>query len=526
MVSKITVTALVLIVAVPILLGYGMAFHEETITGYESSNSTNVTDLVNNVSIPIYNRYTGTSNNQVLYMDVYWTGVGWEKVLRSPGYAAISTNPSSWPILTSQIKTYTDIISTDYTEISEKDFIYTSDGKLTFRVTKDDGTEQFITPASGKTVMRCGSIIIYDDNTYSNVYKLEASALLGVPVTMSIYELVDGSDYGDPAYGWNPVPAGTGYSSVQDVYWMNGYNNSSVRMCVQLANGEGTTITPISSSGTSQTPDIYLDYSYVGGLVIDVGGEEHALGDYTKIYLEITPYSMKISGLSNWPTIGVTPTTYNTITIPYTDIGDIAQIYIDGNSNIEYRVDSAEVLTGYYPAVKDGNFSVGGYYPERTVLLSFSSIAVYGDEFGWGGQVWNVVDGKLQSANAQINGLRVKDLVLMQEYVENDGNPYYNFYVNNILISNFNQGGLLWLGGDWSLIVKASTMESTESTQLVWQPGEFAWNGVDSNFALIGLITTAGVFVGLGMYGARSGAKVGKLMIVCGCAAFIFLALM
>ena len=42
----------------------------------------------------------------------------------------------------------------------------------------------------------------------------------------------------------------------------------------------------------------------------------------------------------------------------------------------------------------------------------------------------------------------------------------------------------------------------------------------------MGLITCAAVFVGLGMYGARSGAKVGKLMIICGCAAFVFLALM
>ena len=83
----------------------------------------------------------------------------------------------------------------------------------------------------------------------------------------------------------------------------------------------------------------------------------------------------------------------------------------------------------------------------------------------------------------------------------------------------------LGLGGEWSLAVMAYNVEKIEGTHLVWQAGEFAFNGADSNFALIGLLTCGAVFVGLGMYGRRSGAKVGMLMLITGCAAFIFLAM-
>lgn len=532
--GKIAAIALTLIVAVPILLGYGMAFEEETYSSFESVNTTNVTDLINNYQEPIYNRYTGPANNQAIWADVYWAGVGYEKSIVSPKYGSVGDNPTSLPILAASSKTYEDVAPDSYTVITDTHFTWNSDGIFSLKVTHDGGTTNLLHPASGVNVFRYGSILMVGSDEY-NVKTLEVRSV-SIPAAahdMTINVLTAGSKYGDPAYGWSPVPYVSGWTAVRDVYWMNGYENESVRMMASFSNNEGITITPVSSDGSVQSPGFYFNYSSSGGLTIDVDygtadtsdDVTYTLGDYSKICIDIGTDSMRVSGLSAWPTMGADPQTYNAINLLYdTALNDISRILLDDISAVDLRVDSARVLTGYYPAIRDSNFSVGGYYPEQTVLVSFQSIAAYGDEFGWGGINYPVQDGALVSADEELNGLRIKDIVLMQEYVDGDS-PYYNFYINNTLISNFEQGGLIWFGGDWSLVAKVSQMENVESTRLVWQAGEWAFNGVGSDFALIGLLTCGAVFVGLGMYGRRSGAKVGMLMLITGCAAFIFLAM-
>lgn len=524
--GKIAAIAVTLIVAVPILLGYGLAFEEETYTSFESVNTTNITDMINNYQEPIYNRYTGPANNQALWMDVYWSGVGYEKSLVSPKYGSVGDNPTSLPILAASAKTYEDVAPDTYTVITDTHFTWNSDGIFSFRVTHDDGSTNLLHPASGVNVVRYGSILLVGSDEY-NVKTLEVRSVSIPPAAhnMTINIITAGSKYGDPAYGWNPAPYVSGWTSYRDVYWMNGYENNSVRMMAAFNNNEGITITPVSSDGSAQSPGYYFSCTTSNGITVETDDETYVLGQYSKICIDINTDSMTVSGINSWPTMGADPQTYNTITLPYDNaLADISRILLDDLSAVDLRVDSARVLTGYFPAIRDSNFSVGGYYPEQTVLVSFQSIAAYGDQIGWGGWIWQVENGALVSTDEALNGLRIKDIVLMQEYVDGD-TPYYNFYINNTLISNFEQGGIIWFGGDWSLVAKVSQMENVESTRLVWQSGEWAWDGVGTEFALIGLLTCGAVFVGLGMYGRRSGAKVGVLMLITGCAAFIFLAM-
>jgi len=56
-----------------------------------------------------------------------------------------------------------------------------------------------------------------------------------------------------------------------------------------------------------------------------------------------------------------------------------------------------------------------------------------------------------------------------------------------------------------------------------WIAGEFAWDGIDDNFLMVGLLTSLGVFIALGIYSRRSKASVWPLMLVAGGAAFLFL---
>ena len=149
--------------------------------------------------------------------------------------------------------------------------------------------------------------------------------------------------------------------------------------------------------------------------------------------------------------------------------------------------------------------------------IELADIGQIGDSITWGGETYAVTDGKITVNNVKI---KVSDLQLDSKYL--DG--VRTNYINGRQISTGSNS--LQLTGTWAAIVSLSELDHSTTTSTEWIAGEFAWNGVDQSFALMGLITCVAVFVGLGMYGARSGAKVGTLMIICGFAALIFLAIM
>ena len=68
--------------------------------------------------------------------------------------------------------------------------------------------------------------------------------------------------------------------------------------------------------------------------------------------------------------------------------------------------------------------------------------------------------------------------------------------------------------------------EEITLTKTQWNAGQFAWDGMDSNFLMVGLLTSLGVFIALGIYSRRSKSSVWPLMLVAGGAAFLFLIMM
>ena len=63
-------------------------------------------------------------------------------------------------------------------------------------------------------------------------------------------------------------------------------------------------------------------------------------------------------------------------------------------------------------------------------------------------------------------------------------------------------------------------MNTYNTTQ--WNVGSFGWNGMDENFLMIGLLTSIGVFIALGLYVRRPGASLWPLRVVCGGAVLFF----
>lgn len=81
---------------------------------------------------------------------------------------------------------------------------------------------------------------------------------------------------------------------------------------------------------------------------------------------------------------------------------------------------------------------------------------------------------------------------------------------------------MITFGGSWSAMITTESMESYTYTRTEWTPGQFGWNGLDQNFMMVGLLTSIGAFIALGIYIRRTKAALWPLLIVCGGAAMLF----
>ena len=116
----------------------------------------------------------------------------------------------------------------------------------------------------------------------------------------------------------------------------------------------------------------------------------------------------------------------------------------------------------------------------------------------------------------------VKNLELSSVF---NGSEYENT-INGILVSTSVTPSTITFNGDWSVTVSTVAQKSVEKEVTKWIPGKFAWNGMDDNFLMAGLMTSVGAFIGLALYGRRTGARIMPLLLVCGGAAFMFILMM
>ena len=102
----------------------------------------------------------------------------------------------------------------------------------------------------------------------------------------------------------------------------------------------------------------------------------------------------------------------------------------------------------------------------------------------------------------------------------------YDNRINGITVSTTATPSTIAFNGSWSMKIVTAAQKQTTTTATHWIPGQFAWNGVDTDFKLVGLLTCLGAFIGLGIYAKSKRASILPLIIVCGCAGFMFLLLM
>ena len=138
MVSKITVMAIVVILAAPILIGYGMNLENDTETRYERTGSaTIVTGLLNNGMV--YS-YTNANVNNLNFDNIHYNTTQYHTI---PNYVAFTTTKSSIQLTAGTLSAYDDLENMYYMKIDNTAAgndstlgLSVSDGDLTYTFTK------------------------------------------------------------------------------------------------------------------------------------------------------------------------------------------------------------------------------------------------------------------------------------------------------------------------------------------------------------------------------------------------------
>ena len=542
--AKIVMAAVVLIVAVPILLGYGMSFQDVEKTTWNTGVEKNVTNYLYNdteyspVSIDSYSLNSMVLKDQISTLIPQYKTFGDEKT-NVPYTRTTWTAPIAFEANQYNYSVYIDPVSTPI----RADFNHINNSSFTLYVLSCvyDAANHTISGyhVSGGTVSAYSYPAAPGGNNWDPIVTFQEGSvtintLLTQPYSNNKYaNLVDG--WTIPAIpSYNGSPVGGQYAYAPNT--ANGSPYNDIILSINLGSFVGTASYTVDYSNGADPQSVTIESQQVAGvhtLTAYLNNHENEQTIYMSLANNVPSadhnwYQLRASSngiiLSYVGDIGSTFGAYQayddaswSFSTPK-DSYSIYGIYLPDNTTITYRGEYA-IQKGFdYPIIKNNSYTPKSFSGDSSEV-TISQIYRYGS-FEWGGETVTIdsngsylVEGRRSNVD--------KGIVLKTLYEDST----YTNYINGREVSQTSTAPVLNFNGAWDCTVKSTTLTSETSTSSEWVPGEFAWNGVDTSFALMGLITSVGVFVGLGMYGARSGAKVGMLMLICGGAALIFLAL-
>lgn len=513
--TKIVVLALVLVVAVPILVGYGTAFQDVEKSGWKPSTDNNITEMLNNSTAWAYfGANTFDSNGRVIYdaMDL-------QELPSYPLYSRFQTSPAT----SLQLKVTTipagDTI-TLATDGAPGTYLSNANGSVDVdvRYTAVDlsiRTDSF----SAISIAWTGTHIYGIKNLGGDDYQA-FDYPRGISVTfpeddVSVEQYVSGT-YADPSQGWK-VGQRALMNHTGALWSMNGRSLQSILMTLDLGATDPYSFTIYGEDSDVTVPVVFTGTKLmINGETVPAkisGGELSSSENVWQLVIDGT--GVKMNYIRNWPDSYGPSRSFHSV-----QISDASQSYtgIELESDIRYRVDYASVRSVSYPAITDNQYDPQFLLNDSgaSYRISITNADVIGSSLEFGGNTYAITDGKISvgSKSVDVNGIRLDSIY---------DNGIRSNRINGTEVST--GPTTVTFGGTWSAVVTQSDLNYETWTEYEWQAGEWAFNGIGSDFAIVGLLTCGAVFVGLGMYGRRSGAKVGMLMLITGCAAFIFLAM-
>ena len=178
------------------------------------------------------------------------------------------------------------------------------------------------------------------------------------------------------------------------------------------------------------------------------------------------------------------------------------------------RVDDAVFRSFEYPLIEDASYNPANF--KTNPATKITDINQYGSSITFGGNTYAVKKGNITLGSHEIP---VKDLVLSSVPNPNGG---YDNKIGNTVVSTTGSPSIITFDGKWSASITTAAQEEYEITKTEWKAGDFAWDGIDHNFIMAGLLASLGAFIGVGIYARRTKSSVWPLLIVCGGAALLF----
>ena len=558
MVSKVAVIALVGILAIPILLGYGMNFEQTTDTRYVPGEQvTDVTSLLKtgvSYSYAAANIYSLNTFNFISTYDPYQTAM---KAL--PDYNSFTQGgaKSILPMIRSysNVAASNDLTQYAYFTVSNPDtglnstVYYYDSGGNSQSITLNDTT--FVTFIHEENKIYVSQYIGYNRVTtsYSNPYRIDFSGTQisspNLPYVMLAYlDDSQNTGYVDIAAGFKFPrytfldPPFTSYGPMF-YFWSSPGRASELLLTIDLdsidPSEEKTYFWLLDDTYLYPTIQLLFEKSTVNGdLVWTVNGQE-IIYDNTGTNGNCYQILFKRSGaevryVGAWPNVIGAANVYRTYEIDWTDpIAEDEFIYGFGGygaDNLGYgapysmtmRMDSAAILDSQHDAIANVTYDpayITGYSSFET---SLNVVYSPGKSLTFGGHVYSITDG-----NITINGHKIPvNKMKLSSSVNADGN--YENKINGTIVSTTATPSTITFTGIWEdLAVNTRSLETETYTVNVWVPGQFAWDGLDSNFLMVGLMTSFGAFIALAIYSRRSRVSLWPLMLICGGAAALFL---
>lgn len=436
----------------------------------------------------------------------------------------VRDSSDSWTAIVNGSTTITGIawwkVATDYSgnvTVASRSYTALSPGSVyTFNTAPDTITGLQLYNSSTSTayytytddqelVSFSGGDVMVGATSYSNISQIQVvypASFSELTVTVP----TPTGQYADPSEGWTvPVPSNPYYT-----WWSNGHQNTSVTMMIKFTGNTTVYLSP--TQGMTHNQGTYT-VAYNGGTV---SINRQALGSYTAVEAVFTTAGATFYGISEWPNMTQLPVRLNSLNFE-NSIGIFTSIEINGSGEgaftpISFRVDRTDIVAGSFPSTKDYTLNMSGMFPNKSYTVKLNSIGIYGDTIAIGSNSFTVTNGRVTVDGETVS---LKGLIISSKY----NGSTYDIYLGGHHLGTSASPASIYFGGEWSLTVTAQMIKQVNGTAAQWAPGSFAFD--EDSFKGVIVLAAAVTFIGVGMYGARSGIKAGLLLMICGGAALI-----
>ena len=551
MVSKVAVIALVAIVACPILLGYAMNLNEVTITDYKVSDDTvQVTPLLQTSTGYSYAHADPLQmNTNFLFQDKTTSILPmYETVTTSKTsfhgnvyYASSSFYPtSSYTLANYSVFFWQFNYDVNVCSLSIKVWFNNNNSSTYNNVhtVHFDDNNVVLSRYTSQTSFTSTTIQNVDHVTFSVSGSWSSSG------SYQIYNNINGAntDFIDISGGWRfeTTPTTYGNPPYHPVYTNLPDYTRSVLFTVDLSSitqssyafnigniiftkttTDGVVHWVVSENRVDPIDpfEIYYDQSssnntYQLRMTADTSG----IGVGSGYYRYGMDYQIRYVGA--WPNIIGEANYYQSydFSSSYVQLGalNLAKIAINNRSDISpvMRIDDALYRAFEFPVIDNQSYDPSQFKTNPSTTIS--NVQRYGISLEFGGNTYDVSEGNITLGTHKVS---INNLVLSSVPNSNGG---YDNKIGNSVVSTTADPSTIKFNGEWVASISTVSQEQYTYSKTEWTPGQFGWDGIDQNFLMVGLLTSIGVFIALGLYIRRSRSSLWPLLVVCGGAVVLF----